>query len=95
MLKLLPKSVGVPPARSDRRHMNALDVALADKKRCTIKGADMNVALDLLRAYSLAHRIGWADCFIAATCLRLRIPLVTFNDKHFKPIPGLSVLRPY
>ena len=35
------------------------------------------------------------DCLIAATCLRLGLPLVTVNDKHFRPIRRLRVIRPY
>lgn len=79
----------------DRRHLAALDSALRELKRCTLKNADMTVALDLVRSHTLTHRIGWPDCLIAATCLRLKLPLITINDKHFKAIRGLSVVRPY
>jgi predicted nucleic acid-binding protein len=43
----------------------------------------------------LSTRLGWPDCLIAAAALRLDLPLVTLNDKHFKPIRGLRVVRPY
>jgi predicted nucleic acid-binding protein len=38
---------------------------------------------------------GWPDCLIAATALRLGLPVVTLNDKHFRAIRGLRVIRPY
>jgi hypothetical protein len=41
------------------------------------------------------HGVGWPDCLIAATCIRLGLPLVTLNDKHFRAIRGLRVVRPY
>jgi predicted nucleic acid-binding protein len=79
----------------DRRHLVGLDLAMASLRGCAIKGADMNLAIDLVRTHTLSHGIGWPDCLIAATCLRLGLPLVTLNDRHFKPIRGLSVIRPY
>jgi predicted nucleic acid-binding protein len=79
----------------DKKHLHALDAALGMLKRCAMKGADMSVALDLVRSHTLTHKIGWPDCLIAATCLRLNLPLVTVNDKHFKAIRNLSVIRPY
>ncbi len=36
--------------------------------------------------------IGAADAWIAATALRLRIPLVTHNPTHYKGIDGLQVI---
>lgn len=79
----------------DRRHLALLDAALADLKRCRIKGDDMGKAVELVRSYRLACGIGWPACLIAATCLRLRLPVVTLNDEHFRAIRGLSVVRPY
>lgn len=79
----------------DRRHLVQLDTELAKLKQCSIKSADMLTAIALVRTLTLSHGVGWPDCFIAATCLRLRLPLMTLNDRHFKPIRGLSVIRPY
>jgi predicted nucleic acid-binding protein len=61
----------------------------------TVKSADMERAVQFVRAYTLAHGTGWPDCLLAATCLRLEVPVVTLNDKHFSPIRGLAVIRPY
>ncbi len=40
-------------------------------------------ALDMLRQFKLSHAIGWPDCLIAATAIRLEIPVATLNDRHF------------
>ncbi len=64
-------------------------------RRLSVKSADFEVCLALMAQVRLAHGIGWADCLIAATCVRLQLPLVTMNDKHFKAIRGLRVVRPY
>lgn len=68
---------------------------LAKLRRLAIKPADFEACLTLMMALHLSHGIGWADCLIAATCIRLGLPLVTLNDKHFRAIRGLRVVRPY
>ncbi len=57
--------------------------------------ADFRHCLVLVQSGSLSHGVGWPDCLLAATCLRLQMPIVTLNVKHFKPIKGLKVVRPY
>ena len=52
-------------------------------------------SLQLLRGLKLSHGIGWPDCLIAATCLRVGRPLATTNVKHFRAVQGLRVVRPY
>jgi predicted nucleic acid-binding protein len=32
---------------------------------------------------------------LAASAIRLKITVATLNDRHFKPIVGLQVHRPY
>jgi predicted nucleic acid-binding protein len=38
------------------------------------------------------RRIGDHDLWIAATALELRVPLVTRNSSHFRPVPGLNLM---
>ena len=57
--------------------------------------ADSPLALRLLRRHRLADGVGWPDCLIAATCLRLGHGITTLNDKHFRVFRGLRVVRPY
>ncbi len=68
---------------------------LAGFRRMMVKPADFDVCLSLLAQLRLSHGVGWADCLIAATCIRVGLPLVTLNDKHFRAIRGLKVIRPY
>ncbi len=63
--------------------------------RVSVKSADFERCLSLMSQVRLSHGIGWPDCLIAATCIRLNQPLVTTNDKHFKAIRGLRIIRPY
>jgi len=64
-------------------------------KRVLVKPADFERCLSLMSQIRLSHGVGWADCLIAATCIRLQLPLVTINDKHFRAIRGLRIIRPY
>jgi predicted nucleic acid-binding protein len=79
----------------DARHLRALDITLGSVRTIRARGDDFVRALDLVRSHRLPSGIGWADCLIAATALRLRLPVVTLNDKHFKAVRGLRVIRPY
>ena len=36
--------------------------------------------------------IATADAWVAATALLLDVPLVTNNESHFSPIPGLTII---
>lgn len=56
---------------------------------------DFHHCLAFVRRYTLTHGIGWPDCLIAATAVRLRLPVVTINDRHFRAVRGLKVVRPY
>lgn len=44
---------------------------------------------------NLAHGIGIIDMLIAETAVGLGVPLMTFNDKHFRVIPNLVAIKPY
>lgn len=77
---------------ADQRHTITF---LATFKRLAVKSSDFEHCLLLMAEVHLAYSIGWADCLIAATYMRLGLPLVTLNDKHFRAIRGLRVVRPY
>jgi predicted nucleic acid-binding protein len=57
--------------------------------------SDMRRALRLLERHGLADGLDWNDCLIGATALRLRHAVVTLNEKHFRAIRGVRVVRPY
>ncbi len=79
----------------DAREQRSIDGFLLKYPLLTLSESDSLTALDLLRRFRLSHGIGWQDCLIAATCIRLNAPLATRNVKHFSPIPDLQLLRPY
>jgi len=56
---------------------------------------DSEAAIKLLVALHLSHNVGFEDCLIAATALRLDLPVVTLNERHFRLFRGLRVIRPY
>jgi predicted nucleic acid-binding protein len=57
--------------------------------------ADWTLALRLCRAHMRSSGTDWVDCLVAASAIRLGVPVATINEKHFKPIRGLRVVRPY
>ncbi len=52
-------------------------------------------ALRLFAQYRLSHNLGLLDALIAALALELDAALHTFNEKHYRPIPGLETVQPY
>jgi predicted nucleic acid-binding protein len=79
----------------NRREMAQFDRALSVLQPVASEAADWDACLTLFRTLHLAHGIGWEDCLIAATALRLKLDVATLNDKHFQAVPGLQVVRPY
>jgi predicted nucleic acid-binding protein len=79
----------------DRAHLRAIDDLLGRFRTLRVDPADFDRALAIMRRLFLAHSVSWPDGFIAATALRPGLPVVTLNDKHFRPIRGLRVVRPY
>jgi predicted nucleic acid-binding protein len=57
--------------------------------------SDSERALAFLQSYPLFQRIGFGDCCIGATALRLSLTVATLNVRDFKLISGLKVMRPY
>lgn len=51
--------------------------------------------LEWYRKIHLSHGAGLLDCLIAATGHRQKVPIATLNDKHFRGIRSISVVRPY
>lgn len=52
-------------------------------------------ALGLVVQFTLSYGLEVPDALIAATALKLGLPIYTLNTKHFQMIPGLTVLKPY
>jgi predicted nucleic acid-binding protein len=48
-------------------------------------------AMQYVREFSLSHAVQMADALIAATVIEEGETLLTGNEKHFTPIPGLRI----
>lgn len=79
----------------DLREQDTIDRLLFELDVLPCTASDCQNALALLRRYRLAGGIGWNDCLISATAMRLGRIVVTTNDKHFKAVEHLQVVRPY
>jgi predicted nucleic acid-binding protein len=56
---------------------------------------DCNRALADFTAYHLSHKLGLLDALIAACAIGVSAELCTFNVKHYRVIPGLTITQPY
>ncbi len=56
---------------------------------------DWVLALQWVGAYRLTHGVDWVDCLVGATARRMGAPVATQNERHFRLLPGVSVLNPY
>ncbi|MBL8867381.1 MAG: PIN domain-containing protein [Planctomycetia bacterium] len=56
---------------------------------------DFSRALADFTSFHLSHNLGLLDAIIAACAVGLSAELCTFNDKHYRIVPGLKTLRPY
>ncbi|MEM8611630.1 MAG: PIN domain-containing protein [Cyanobacteria bacterium P01_H01_bin.105] len=52
-------------------------------------------ALSDFTAYHLSNKVGLIDALIAACAIGSNATLCTFNVKHYRVIPGLSMEQPY
>jgi len=52
-------------------------------------------ALSDFTAYHLSGGLGLLDALIAACAVGLSATLYTFNEKHYKVVPGLVTAQPY
>lgn len=79
----------------NKLEQTAVEKSLATYQMLWIDEPTSQIALSLYRQFFLSHNNGFFDCLIAATALRHQIVLATINDKHFRQIPNLQLLRPY
>jgi predicted nucleic acid-binding protein len=57
--------------------------------------ADCARALADLTTLRLSHSLGLIDAVIAATAVGQNATLCTFNLKHYRAVPGLTLTQPY
>ncbi|MGI8979940.1 MAG: PIN domain-containing protein [Pirellulaceae bacterium] len=80
------------PSRALRRPVEKM---LKDLTVITPTQDDFAESVQLFRAVSLSHGVEFLDCLVAATALRLKVPLHTRNVKHFSSISSLLTIQPY
>lgn len=68
------------------KDIKSLDLKLIDEEIS-------KVFYSLLLEYSLSHKIGIPDAFIASTAIVNNLELFTLNVKHFKFIKGLKLYK--
>jgi len=56
---------------------------------------DCDRALTVLTDHYLSHGAGLLDTLIGQTAVALNVPLYTFNEKHYRFVPGLQTVQPY
>lgn len=56
---------------------------------------DCDRALGVFATYRLSHNAGLLDVLIGQTAVALGAPLHTFNQKHYRFIPGIRCVEPY
>jgi len=54
-----------------------------------------NEALSIFAHYHLSYGIRILDALIGQMAADLDVPLYTFNQKHYTPIPSLKMAQPY
>ena len=57
--------------------------------------ADCTRALTDFSAFHLSHGLGLLDALIGSCAVGRTATLFTFNNKHYRVIPGLTTARPY
>lgn len=77
----------------NKAELSKLEADLTSIKTYFLNEAISILALDLLTSFSLSHRLGLPDAFIAATALFHDLPLFTLNIKDFHYIPGVRLWR--
>lgn len=79
----------------NRSEQDAIENELALYPMVHLSGAISQTALEWYRQFHLSHGVGFLDCLIGASAHHYGLAVCTLNDKHFKPLPGLRVERPY
>jgi predicted nucleic acid-binding protein len=57
--------------------------------------SDCGKALEVFAAFRLSHNAGLLDVLIGQTAIAMETPLLTFNQRHYEFIPGISTIQPY
>jgi hypothetical protein len=79
----------------DKEELARLDRMLERYALVILTPSDCLWAVEQHRKFWLSHNAGLLDTLIAATAVRLDVPLYTLNLKHFQPLPNVKAIHPY
>jgi predicted nucleic acid-binding protein len=79
----------------NRTEQERLQAAIAPYGVVWLSSADCDRALDVFARYHLSHHTGLLDALIGQTAVALKVPLSTFNQRHYQFIPELQTIQPY
>jgi predicted nucleic acid-binding protein len=79
----------------DKAHLRKIRKFLDDFPLLWPTVSDMTRAFEEYAVLRLSDGLGLLDSLFAATATGSGDELVTFNDKHFRAVPGLVTVQPY
>lgn len=79
----------------DARQLRSVHQLLSTMTVLPITDVISRGAFHLVDSLFLSHGLRMPDALIGATALEYAWPLYTKNTRHFQPIPGLRIARPY
>ena len=79
----------------DRRQLNEARLLLDLFETHWPSAKELDFVKNTYPELKLSHHLGVFDALIAVTAISANSILITFNEKHFNPIPGLRTLQPY
>lgn len=79
----------------NKAEMDRVQRLLASYGVVWLSPADCEKALEVFSAYRLSHNAGLLDALIGQTAVAMETPLLTFNQRHYGFIPGISTIQPY
>lgn len=88
LLESLQGSRSKADANSLIAMFQALNVVYATERDCKL-------SIEIVHALAPSHGVGALDGLIGAMAIGNEATLCTFNDKHYRAIPRLKLLRPY
>jgi len=77
------------------REQQSVELLLARMPILYISEAACMRAVEYFRTFHLSHGIGILDALIAATMTTHAATLCSFNEKHYRMIPDLKIVKPY
>ncbi|MGH2647960.1 MAG: type II toxin-antitoxin system VapC family toxin [Ginsengibacter sp.] len=78
---------------SNKENLQQLNKILKQYIVIPINYSISDIFSSLFQKYILSHGTGISDTSVAATALHYNLPLLSINQKHFKHIPNLKLVK--